>query len=43
MPTSPHYGVGIILQGMHNHGRYPIKFVGSGDYADGLLKRIVPA
>ena len=29
------------LEGMHNHGRYPIKFVGSGDYADGRLKRIV--
>ena len=28
------------LEGMHNHGRYPIKFVGTGDYADGLLKRI---
>jgi hypothetical protein len=28
------------LEGMHNHGRYPIKFVGTGDYTDGLLKRI---
>ena len=28
------------LQSMHNHGRYPIKFVGSGDYDDGQLKRI---
>ena len=29
------------LEGMHNHGRYPIKFVGMGDYADGRLKRII--
>ena len=29
------------LQSMHNHGRYSIKFVGTGDYADGYLKRIV--
>lgn len=28
------------IEGMHNHGRYPIKFVGAGDYADGRLKRI---
>ena len=28
------------LQSMHNRGRYPIKFVGEGDYADGRLKRI---
>lgn len=28
------------LEGMHKHGRYPIKFVGAGDYADGRLKRI---
>ncbi len=28
------------LQSMHNRGRYPIKFVGAGDYADGRLKRI---
>ena len=28
------------LQSMHNHGRYPIKFVGNGDYTDGRLKRI---
>ena len=28
------------LQSMHNRGRYPIKFVGNGDYADGRLKRI---
>ena len=28
------------LEGMHNHGRYPIKFAGIGDYADGHLKRI---
>ena len=28
------------LESMHNHGRYPIKFVGAGEYADGHLKRI---
>ncbi len=28
------------LQSMHNRGRYPIKFVGAGDYSDGTLKRI---
>ena len=28
------------LQSMHNRGRYSIKFVGAGDYADGQLKRI---
>ena len=28
------------LQSMHNRGRYPIKFVGTGDYADGRLKRV---
>ena len=28
------------LESMHNHGRYPIKFVGAGDYVDGRLKRI---
>ena len=28
------------LEGMHNHGRYAIKFIGIGDYADGHLKRI---
>ncbi len=30
-----------ILQSMHNKGRYPMRFVGTGDYADGHLKRIV--
>ena len=29
------------LEGMHNHGRYDIKIVGQGDYADGRLNRIV--
>ena len=29
------------VEGMHNHGRYSIKIVGQGDYADGRLKRIV--
>ena len=29
------------VEGMHNHGRYSIKVVGQGDYADGRLKRIV--
>lgn len=28
------------IEGMHNHGRYSIKIVGQGDYADGRLKRI---
>ena len=28
------------LQSMHNRGRYSIKFVGMGDYADGVLQRI---
>ena len=29
-----------ILQSEHNHGRYPIKFIGAGEYAGGHLKRI---
>ena len=29
------------VEGMHNHGRYSIKIVGQGDYADGRLERIV--
>ncbi len=29
------------IEGMHNHGRYSIKIVGEGDYADGRLQRIV--
>ena len=29
------------IEGMHNRGRYSIKIVGQGDYADGRLKRIV--
>ena len=29
------------LEGMHNHGRYSVKIVGEGDYADGRLERIV--
>ena len=29
------------IEGMHNHGRYSIKIVGQGDYADGRLERIV--
>ena len=29
------------LEGMHNHGRYSVKIVGEGDYADGRLQRIV--
>lgn len=28
------------LQSMHNRGRYPIRFVGTGDYTDGHIKRI---
>lgn len=30
-----------ILEGMHNHGKYSVKFVGEGYYADGQLQRIV--
>ena len=29
------------LEGRHNHGRYRLKIVGQGDYADGRLQRIV--
>lgn len=29
------------LESEHSRGRYKIKFVGAGDYADGRLKRIV--
>lgn len=29
------------LEGMHNHGRFSVKFVGEGDYAAGRLQRIV--
>ncbi len=29
------------IESMHNRGRYSIKIVGQGDYADGRLKRIV--
>lgn len=28
------------LEGMHSRGRYSVKFVGMGDYADGQLKHI---
>ena len=30
-----------ILEGMHSRGRYSVKIVGEGDYADGRLQRIV--
>ena len=36
--TSSQWG---SLEGMHNRGRYSIKIVGEGDYADGHLQRIV--
>lgn len=36
--TSSQWG---SLEGMHNRGRYSIKIVGEGDYADGRLQRIV--
>lgn len=29
------------VESMHNHGKYSVKFVGEGDYADGRLQRIV--
>lgn len=29
------------IEGMHNHGKYSVKIVGEGDYADGRLRRIV--
>ena len=29
------------IEGMHNHGKYSVKIVGEGDYADGQLRRIV--
>lgn len=29
------------IESMHNHGRYSVRFVGEGNYADGRLKRIV--
>ena len=29
------------IESMHNHGKYSVKIVGEGDYADGRLKRIV--
>ena len=29
------------IEGMHNHGRYSVRIIGEGDYADGRLKRIV--
>ena len=29
------------VESMHNHGKYSVKFVGEGEYANGRLKRIV--
>ena len=29
------------VESMHNHGKYSLKIVGEGDYADGQLRRIV--
>ena len=29
------------FEGMHNHGRYPLKIVGLGEYANGRLQRIL--
>ena len=29
------------LEGMHHEGRYPLKIVGTGDFCDGQLQRIV--
>ena len=29
------------IEGMHNHGRYSVRIIGEGEYADGRLKRIV--
>ena len=29
------------VESMHNHGKYSVKIVGEGDYADGRLRRIV--
>ena len=29
------------IEGMHNHGRYSVKIVGQGEYADGRLQRII--
>lgn len=29
------------IESMHNRGRYRVRFVGEGDYADGQLRRIV--
>ena len=29
------------IESMHNHGKYSVKIVGEGNYADGRLRRIV--
>ncbi len=29
------------VESMHNHGKYSVKIVGEGDYADGQLRKIV--